>query len=90
MGLSALCRPLAIYFPLFLALGLLINKGLTWKTRIVQAAVFIFLFLLSLAPWIIRNIYIVGSPTISTISSYNMLFYEAAPVEANIRGISEI
>lgn len=89
MGLSALCRPLAVYFPLFLALGLLINKGLTWKRRIVQAAVFIFLFLLSLAPWIIRNIYIVGSPTISTISSYNMLFYEAASVEANIRGVSE-
>jgi 4-amino-4-deoxy-L-arabinose transferase-like glycosyltransferase len=89
MGLSALCRPLAVYFPLFLALGLVINKGLNWNKRIIRAAGFLFLFLLSFVPWIVRNIYVVGSPTISTISNYNMLFYEAASLEANMRHVSE-
>jgi 4-amino-4-deoxy-L-arabinose transferase-like glycosyltransferase len=89
MGLSALCRPLAVYFPLFLALGLVINKGLNWNKRIIRAAGFLFLFLLSFVPWIVRNIYVVGSPTISTISNYNMLFYEAASLEANLHHVSE-
>ena len=89
MGMSALCRPLAVYFPLFLALGLVINKGLNWKRRIIRAAGFLFLFLLSFVPWIVRNIYVVGSPTISTISNYNMLYYEAASLEANLRHVSE-
>jgi 4-amino-4-deoxy-L-arabinose transferase-like glycosyltransferase len=89
MGLSVLCRPLAVYFPLLLALGLVINKGLTWNRRIIRAAGFLLLFLLSFVPWIIRNIYVVGAPTISTVSNYNMLFYEAASLEANLRHVGE-
>jgi 4-amino-4-deoxy-L-arabinose transferase-like glycosyltransferase len=89
MGLSALCRPVAIFYPLFLTLGLLLNKGIRWTGRIINSALFLGIFLLSIVPWIVRNIYVVGSPTISTISNYNLLFYEAASLEANIRRVSE-
>lgn len=89
MGLSALCRPVAVYFPLILTLGLLLDKGTRWTRRMIHATLFLGLFLLSLVPWIVRNIYVVGSPTISTISNYNMLFYEAASLEANLRHVSE-
>lgn len=89
MGLSALCRPVAVYFPLILTLGLLLKKGIRWTRRMIHAALFLGLFLLCLVPWIVRNIYVVGSPTISTISNYNMLFYEAASLEANLRHVSE-
>jgi 4-amino-4-deoxy-L-arabinose transferase-like glycosyltransferase len=89
MGFSALCRPVAVYFPLILTIGLLFDKGTRRSSRMIHAALFLGIFIISLVPWLVRNIYIVGSPTISTISSYNMLFYEAASLEANSRQISE-
>jgi 4-amino-4-deoxy-L-arabinose transferase-like glycosyltransferase len=89
MGLSSLCRPVALYFPVILAFGLLLDRGIRRRGRMLNAALFLSLYLLSLFPWIVRNLSVVGSPTISTKSSYNLLFFEAASLEANVRHVSE-
>ncbi len=89
MGLSVLCRPVAVYFPLLLALGLLLKKGAHFISRASHAGLFLGIFLILLVPWMVRNYYVVGFPTLSTISNYNMLYYEAASLEANLRNVSE-
>jgi 4-amino-4-deoxy-L-arabinose transferase-like glycosyltransferase len=89
MGLSALCRPVVVYFPIVLTIGLLINKKIPWIRRGIDSVLFLGVFILCLLPWMLRNISVVGSPTLSTISSYNLLFYEANSLEANSRHISE-
>jgi hypothetical protein len=89
MGLSALCRPVAVYFPIVLIIGLLLDKKIPWIKRGSNSVLFLGVFILCLLPWMLRNISVVGSPTLSTISSYNLLFYEANSLEANSRHISE-
>jgi hypothetical protein len=44
---------------------------------------------LVVAPWIVRNYRLVGAPTLSTIASYNLLFYNAVSLEADLRGIGQ-
>jgi 4-amino-4-deoxy-L-arabinose transferase-like glycosyltransferase len=89
MGLSALCRPVAVYFPFLLTIGLLLDKKIPWIRRGSDSVLFLGIFILCLLPWLLRNISVVGSPTLSTISSNNLLFYEANSLEANSRHISE-
>ncbi len=89
MGLSVLCRPEAVYFPILLLACQLINRGSSFVRRLALGALFLGIYATSLAPWIVRNIYVVDSPTISTIVNYNLLFYEAASLEANLRHVGE-
>ncbi|MGD0612473.1 MAG: glycosyltransferase family 39 protein [Anaerolineales bacterium] len=90
MGLSALCRPIALYFPILLAAGLLFIKRRTWLGLLRQLAIYIGVFLVVLLPWVVRNELLIGIPTVTTISNYNLLFYNAASLDANLRHISEI
>jgi len=55
MGLSGLCKPTAFVFFPFAILGFLINLGTRKFSTYKNLAVFFFLFVLTLSPWIIRN-----------------------------------
>ena len=90
MGLSVLCRPIAVYFPILLAAGLLFIKRRTWLRLLRQLVIYIGVFLVVLLPWVVRNEVLIGIPTVTTISNYNLLFYNAASLDANLRHISEI
>ena len=89
MGLSVLTRPIALYFPIVLIIWLLLKKARPFSRRILGASVYFAAFLLTLLPWVIRNYQTIGLPTVSTISQYNLLFYNAASLEAHLRGIGE-
>lgn len=90
LGLSALCRPIALYFPILLAAGLLFMKHRTWLGFLRRLAIYIGVFLVVLLPWVVRNELVIGIPTVTSISNYNLLFYNAASLDANLRHISEI
>jgi hypothetical protein len=82
MGLAILCRPIAVYFPLiFLGLWLMHRHaalGQTLKHMVAYAIVLATI----VGPWVLRNRREIGIPTISTMASYNALYYGAAAVEA--------
>ncbi len=78
-------RPASLFFPLFLLpVMLLFPKGISAKWRITVAATFCSIFLLGIAPWMIRNEHAAGYPGFSSASDYNLYFYSAAAVEANL------
>jgi len=90
MGLSVLCRPIALFFPILLAAVLLLVKRRSWLGFLRQLVIYIGVFLIVLLPWVVRNDLTIGIPTVTTISNYNLLFYNAASLDANLRHISEI
>jgi 4-amino-4-deoxy-L-arabinose transferase-like glycosyltransferase len=56
--------------------------------RLRNAAVFMTLFVVSVAPWYLRNASETGYRGFSTVGDFNWLFYEAAGVWAKIHGMS--
>ena len=82
LGLAALCRPVALFFPGALVAVYLVADRVPWRLRIGRAALFLGLFLLTLAPWVGRNYLTFGRPMLSTIGDVNMLEYRAAAVYA--------
>jgi 4-amino-4-deoxy-L-arabinose transferase-like glycosyltransferase len=87
IGLSILCRPAGLFYPLVITTFLLIWGEHRFYQRLLSGFTFIVLVALPLAPWVIRNSYVLGVPTISTIQNYNLLFYNAASLEADKQGL---
>jgi 4-amino-4-deoxy-L-arabinose transferase-like glycosyltransferase len=88
-GLAALCRPIAMPYLLVIApLAGCARQG-RWRQGILAVLVLLLIAGLVVAPWIVRNYRLVGSPTLSTIASYNLLFYNAISLEADLRGIGQ-
>lgn len=77
LGLSILCRPMAVYLPFIFA-------AIIFTVRLKTKASLLFLFLtyLIISPWVIRNYNTFGSPFLSTIGDITFLFYAAASVKA--------
>jgi 4-amino-4-deoxy-L-arabinose transferase-like glycosyltransferase len=61
---------------------------LTRRERLRNCGVFVLIFLLSIAPWYLRNARETGYRGFSTVGDFNWLFYEAAGVWAKTHGIS--
>jgi 4-amino-4-deoxy-L-arabinose transferase-like glycosyltransferase len=85
MGICVLIRPEAEFLPALLALAWLFKKTIPWIRRIGLSGLFLGIYLASLVPWMVRNDALLGFPTISTIANYNLLYYNAVSLEANLR-----
>ena len=89
MGLAVLCRPIATYFTLLFIFLILIDQAKDWGERIINSLLYAAATMALIIPWIIWNYASAGIATISTISNYNLLFYNAASLQANQSGLSE-
>jgi hypothetical protein len=58
------------------------------QRRMARLAAFVLVFAALVAPWFVRNYLAVGYAGFSSVSDYNLLFYEAAGVWAKSRGLS--
>ena len=86
-GMAILCRPVAIFYPLTaLFLVWLIHRG---HCRQFLSASFNFLVgvTLVITPWIIRNTWSIGYPTLTTTAG-DVLFLYAVALEADLKEIS--
>lgn len=75
LGASILVRPIAIALPVLVALYLLWRSG--WRVGGVRAAALCAAALLVVLPWSLRNHALYGSYQISSVSSYNLMLYNA-------------
>jgi 4-amino-4-deoxy-L-arabinose transferase-like glycosyltransferase len=88
-GLTILCRPVAAYFPV-LAAGLVwLLEPANWRKVLLGMITLLIACILVVGPWVWRNNRQLGIPTLSTISSYNLLFYNAVSLKADQEGVSQ-
>jgi len=91
MGLSILCRPIALYFPIIILIFLAFLHSNELKDLLVSCGIFLIIVSAVLAPWYLRSYVITGKPILSTIANINLLFYNAASLEADMakRGLDQ-
>jgi 4-amino-4-deoxy-L-arabinose transferase-like glycosyltransferase len=89
MGLVILCRPIAVFFPVLLAGTLLVPPRPMATAVARQILVFGAAVVLAVTPWIWHNARGIGVRTLSTVSAQNLLYYYAATVEADVRGLPD-
>jgi len=88
-GLATLCRPIASLYLLPVVPLIGSAQRSRWRQKILAALIFLVMAGLVIAPWLFRNYRLIGSPTLSTITSYNLLFYNAVSLEADLRGVGQ-
>ncbi|MFC2169582.1 ArnT family glycosyltransferase [Acidobacteriota bacterium] len=88
MGTSVLCRPIALFLPIFMVGMILFFFHRINKKIIISITIYSVICLLIIFPWIIRNQVVFGYPFVSTIGYRNMLNYRAAGIYAEKNNIS--
>ena len=89
VGMCILCRPIALFYPLFVVpLIWALTRG-RWVRKLFASLAFLGVSGVVIAPWLVRNYRVVGTPVLSSIADYNLLFYNAVALEADIRGEPE-
>jgi hypothetical protein len=96
MGMATLCRPVSLYFPVFVV-PFFIFSSFFKRTRLVShitnGLVFVLIFLLALSPWLIRNTIVSGFPHISSMGRMlltdNAAYLEQARSGRNLEEIRE-
>jgi 4-amino-4-deoxy-L-arabinose transferase-like glycosyltransferase len=86
MGLSILCRPIAIYYPVVVIFLLAMLHWKHWLALFAKSLVYLAVLFAVLAAWFLRSQVVDGAPILSTISNYNLLFYNVASLDASLHG----
>lgn len=76
-GLAILCRPIALYFPAVILLFILWEHRRDFKRWLASSAIYVFMVLICVIPWIVRNNRLLGIPVVSTITGDSLYFYSA-------------
>ena len=84
VGLATLTRPIAQFFAAIPFLFWVLKGS---KEGIKRGLLFLLFFVLTLTPWLYRNQRVFKRPFLSIISSYNLLFYNAAVLQAQLEGV---
>ncbi len=87
VGLSILCRPIASFFPYLFIVLVFFDQAKTNRERVVKSCLYLLSFLIVIVPWILWNKSTIGIPTVTTFSNFNLLYYNAASLQANKSGI---
>ncbi|TSC94870.1 MAG: Polymyxin resistance protein ArnT, undecaprenyl phosphate-alpha-L-Ara4N transferase [Parcubacteria group bacterium Athens1014_10] len=77
LGLAALTKPVALYYPIFFCAFIFIGKlsKKEWQSALKPIIVFVFIFFLTISPWLFRNWYHFKVIGISSITGENLFRY---------------
>ncbi len=91
-GISALVRPINLFFPFIIAsitfVYFIKEKRVPFFKTIHYVIITISVFYLSISPWIVRNYVEYGYPKLSSITGFNLLYYNSAYTKKRIEGNS--
>lgn len=73
MGTAILVRPSGTLWLPGLGMGILAMVTGVWRRKFLATCVFVFITGLVLAPWLVRNYYLIGRPIISSSYDYNIV-----------------
>ncbi len=85
-GLATLVRPVAQFIPFIICFFLLYFLRKDMKKGLGLIMLFFLFFLLTLSPWMIRNLVRFGTPSLSTVGSYDLVILYVQPMEIERRG----
>lgn len=88
IALTPLCRTVGLYFFVALALLVFFHRGWDLAHRLGRVLIFVLFPLLAISAWSYRNYRAADFPGFSLSGNYNLLFYRAAAVEAELEGTS--
>ncbi|HEV3345066.1 MAG TPA: glycosyltransferase family 39 protein [Pirellulales bacterium] len=91
MAAAAYIRPIAYFLPVWTGLAMLaiLWRGEANRRRLaLEAAAFVAVTILLIAPWQMRNLATAGYDGFAAISDVNLYYYEALPVLADQRGMA--
>jgi 4-amino-4-deoxy-L-arabinose transferase-like glycosyltransferase len=89
LGIATLAHPRSLYLPLLIAAILCLvylRDRVPLKQILVHAGVYLLIFNLVLAPWMVRNYSVFDVPNLTSAQGINMYFYGAALMEASETG----
>ena len=89
IGIAVLIRPIALFFPLAALLLIWVDPLTRGRRFLTNGAVFLVTVAAVVAPWVLRNYRTIGLATVSTISSYNLLYFNAVSLDADLHGVSQ-
>ena len=75
LGIATLTRPIGILASLPLIFGFSLLQTFTWRSYIRNTLVALTAWAMVLAPWYVRNTVVAGTPILSTVSLFNMTYY---------------
>lgn|GEM_PF-1967832 len=85
LGFLVLSRGIMIFFPLFLLVGLGVKGGKQqWRRAVLLTAA---AFLLTVAPWLLRNQWVYGIPLLNTPQSGEVFYYASHPPQGKHFGV---
>jgi 4-amino-4-deoxy-L-arabinose transferase-like glycosyltransferase len=97
MGLATLTRPISFLFPIvavfFIICYILITNKydtslLKFKLGNVYSLSYVALFFLTIAPWMYRNYVLYNNPQLTSLTEFNLLFYNVAIADSDRTGHS--
>ena len=88
-GLTVLCRPIAVFWPLLVGMLMLLFgwRHKRWQA-LVHVTLFCFLTMGQIGSWILRNQWVGGVPVLSTVQGINLYYHRAAVLLAEQEQIS--
>jgi hypothetical protein len=86
LGLSALVRPVLLYFPVFLLALPLLERP---RRPLSHYVLLVLLLLLPVSGWLARNWAVTGQPVFTTVQGLNLLYFRAAATLAEVEGVPE-
>ncbi len=86
LGAAALCRQVVIYFVFVMVLSFIVVYRRSIVKGLLNYCIYVLIFLAAVSPWAIRNYIVYDNFSFSIAQGGNLLFYNAAYLEANKRG----
>lgn len=89
--LAALIRPIAILLPAPFIVTLIIAtlwRQISWRRAAVASAVCISVFIVGIAPWLVRNQQVFGEASLSSLMPFQLYFYDDPAIYATAHRLS--
>jgi len=81
LGIATLVRPILSMFPFVAVIVILLLTNFKLRIRVAQSLIFVVIFIATISPWLIHNHSKYGETKLSSISGFNLLYYNAAYTE---------
>lgn len=86
IGLTILCRPIAVYYPVAVVILLVMVHWKQWIMLITKSLTYLAIVSVILAVWLLRNQVVDGAPILTNVSNFNLLYHNVASLDASLHG----
>lgn len=84
LGITILIKPSSIYLPIIIIVFVILRRGKEFKVIIRDTLYFLFILLLVISPWLIRNYLHFNKFFLSTSGEYNLLVLNITPLKMEL------